>query len=165
MVLRPKNSKRPQEQSITTGRVDHLPIFAHYLRQLRLVEIVNELVPVQMEVEPGIIVLGAVLDTLSGRSPLYHLEKAFEDYDRELLFGRDIPPGYFNDDNVGRVFDALFAVGTQKIFSKYRRYRRPILICSRGWFIKNHILTVYDQRTTSNWRKGGYGYECNLYRT
>jgi transposase len=116
MVLRPKNSKRPQEQSITTGRVDHLPIFAHYLRQLRLVEIVNELVPVQMEVEPGIIVLGAVLDTLSGRSPLYHLEKAFEDYDRELLFGRNIPPDYFNDDNVGRVFDALFAVGTQKIF-------------------------------------------------
>ena len=44
-----------------------------------------------MDVEPGIIVLGAVLDTLSGRSPLYHLENAFEDYDRELLFGQDIP--------------------------------------------------------------------------
>jgi transposase len=117
MVLRPKNSKLPHEQCVTAARVDHLPIFAHYLRQLRLVEIVNELVPVQMEVEPGIIVLGAVLDTLSGRSPLYHLEKAFEDYDRELLFGRDIPPGYFNDDNVGRVLEALFAAGTQKIFS------------------------------------------------
>jgi hypothetical protein len=117
MVLRPKSSKLPQELNVTVARVDHLPIFAHYLRQLRLVEIVNELVPVQMEVEPGIIVLGAVLDTLSGRSPLYHLEKAFEDYDRELLFGRDIPADYFNDDNVGRVFDALFAVGTQKIFS------------------------------------------------
>ena len=117
MVLRPKNSKLPQKPIVTAARVDHLPIFAHYLRQLHLVEIVNELVPVQMEVEPGIIVLGAVLDTLSGRSPLYHLENAFKDYDRELLFGRDIPADYFNDDNVGRVFDALFAVGTQKIFS------------------------------------------------
>jgi transposase len=87
------------------------------LRRIGLVDIINKLVPVNMDVEPGIIVLGTVLDTLSGRSPLYHLEKAFEDYDRELLFGQDIPPGYFNDDNVGRVLDALFAVGTQKIFS------------------------------------------------
>ena len=69
-----------------------MPIYAYYLRQLRLVEIVNELVPVQMKVEPGIIVLGAVLDTLSGRSPLYHLEKALKGYDRELLFGREIRP-------------------------------------------------------------------------
>lgn len=102
---------------ITAARADHLPIIAQYLRQLRLVEIINELVPLKMAVEPGIIVLGVVLDTLSGRSPLYHLEKAFEDYDQELLFGRDLPPGYFNDDNVGRVFDALFAVGTKRIFS------------------------------------------------
>ena len=117
MVVRPQESLPLQTQNITAERVDHLPIVAQYLRQLRLVEIVNELVSLEMAVEPGIIVLGAVLDTLSGRSPLYHLEKAFEDYDRELLFGRDLPPGYFNDDNVGRVFDALFAVGTQKIFS------------------------------------------------
>ena len=117
MVVRPRNSESLHEQTITTARLDHLPIVAQYLRQLRLVEIVNDLVPMEREIEPGIIVLGAVLDTLSGRSPLYHLEKSFEDYDRELLFGQDIPPGYFNDDNVGRVFDALFAVGTQKIFS------------------------------------------------
>ena len=104
-------------QVITAAPVDHLPIIAHYLRSLGLVEIINRLVPVEMEVEPGIIVLGLVLDTLSGRSPLYHLEKTFEDYDRELLFGKEIPPGYFNDDNVGRVLDRLFEVGTQKIFS------------------------------------------------
>jgi transposase len=104
-------------QVIRAAQVDHLPIIAHYLRSLGLVEIINGLVPVEMEVEPGIIVLGLVLDTLSGRSPLYHLEKTFEDYDRELLFGKDIPPGYFNDDNVGRVLDRLFEVGTQKIFS------------------------------------------------
>jgi transposase len=104
-------------QAITAAQVDHLPIIAHYLRSLGLVEIVNGLVPVEMEVEPGIIVLGLVLDTLSGRSPLYHLEKTFEDYDRELLFGKEIPSGYFSDDNAGRVLDRLFEVGTQKIFS------------------------------------------------
>jgi transposase len=34
-----------------------------------------------------------------------------------VLFGQQMPAGYFNDDNVGRVLDHLFNVGTQKIFS------------------------------------------------
>ena len=105
------------EQSITAAQVGHLPIVAHYARRLGLVEIVNSLVPTQMDVEPGTIVLGLVLDTLSGRSPLYHLENAFAESDRELLFGQALPPEYFNDDNVGRVMEHLYVVGTQKLFS------------------------------------------------
>ncbi len=104
-------------QVITATQVDHLPIIASYARRLGLVEIVNRLVPVEMDVEPGQIVLGLVLDTLSGRSPLYHLESTFEAYDRAMLFGQEMPAGYFNDDNVGRLLDHLFDVGTQKIFS------------------------------------------------
>ena len=69
-------------QAISAGQVNHLPIVAHYARRLGLVEIVNGLVRTQMEVEPGLIVLGLVLDTLSGRSPLYHLQTAFEDCDQ-----------------------------------------------------------------------------------
>jgi hypothetical protein len=65
-------------QVITAAPVNHLPIFAHYARRLGRVELVNRRVPVEMDVEPGLIVLGQVLDTLSGRSPLYHLETAFE---------------------------------------------------------------------------------------
>lgn len=104
-------------QPITAARIDHLPIVAHFARHLGLVKIINHLVPVEMAVEPGIIVLGLILDTLSGRSPLYHLEKTFEDYDQKILFGQVLPPGYFNDDNVGRVMDHLYEAGTQKIFS------------------------------------------------
>jgi len=106
-----------KDQGIAVAQVDHLPIVAHYARRLGLVEIVNRLVPVQMDVEPGIIVLGMVLDTLSGRSPLYHLESAFEACDRGVLFGQEIPASYFSDDNVGRILEHLFNAGTQKIFS------------------------------------------------
>jgi transposase len=102
---------------ISVAQVDHLPIIAHYARQLGLVEIINRLVPVEMDVEPGIIVLGLVLDTLSGRSPLYHLENTFADYDQKVLFGRELSPGYFSDDNVGRIMDHIYAIGTQRIFS------------------------------------------------
>jgi len=134
-------------QTITAAQVDHLPIIAHYARRLGLVEIVNALVPTEMEVEPGVIVLGLVLDTLSGRSPLYHLEKAFEDGDRELLFGQQIPPGYFNDDNVGRVLDHLFETGTQKIFS-------ALSVCALERFALSTKHVHFD--TTSVNVHGGY---------
>jgi len=104
-------------QIISAAKVDHLPIVKHYAQRLGLVEIVNRLVPTQMEVRPGVIVLGMVLDTLSGRSPLYHLEESFEDCDRGLLFGEELAASYFNDDNVGRVLELIYEVGTQKIFS------------------------------------------------
>lgn len=105
------------EQTISAAKVDHLPIVKHYAQRLGLVEIVNRLVPTKVEVRPGVIVLGMVLDTLSGRSPLYHLEESFEDCDRGLLFGEALAASYFNDDNVGRVLELLYEVGTQKIFS------------------------------------------------
>jgi transposase len=107
----------PTTQKIRAAQVNHLPIVASYARRLGLVEKVNGLVPVEMEVEPGVIVLGMVLDTLSGRSPLYHLETTFDACDRELLFGQALPASYFNDDNVGRVLEHLYEAGTQKIFS------------------------------------------------
>ena len=110
-------SSKSQEPPIAVAQVNHLPIVADFARRLGLVEIVNRLVPVDMEVEPGVIVLGMVLDTLSGRSPLYHLESAFSDCDRAVLFGKDLPANYFSDDNAGRVMDRLFDAGTQRIFS------------------------------------------------
>lgn len=108
-----KESKQP----IAVAQVNHLPIVADFARRLGLVELINQLVPVEMEVEPGIIVLGMVLDTLSGRSPLYHLESAFSDCDRTVLFGKDLPANYFSDDNAGRVLGHLFDAGTQQIFT------------------------------------------------
>jgi len=105
------------QQPLLIAQANHLPIVADFARRLDVVGIVNRLVPVQMEVQPGILVLGMVLDTLSGRSPLYHLEQAFSEADRTLLFGEALPAGYFSDDNAGRVLDHLFEAGTQGIFS------------------------------------------------
>lgn len=106
------------QQVVSAAPVNHLPIVAHFARRLGLVEIVNRLVTTRMEVEPGLIVLGLVLDTLSGRSPLYHLETAFEDCDRGLLFGQDLPASYFNDDNAGRMLEHVYETGTQRMFSQ-----------------------------------------------
>ena len=103
---------------IDAQQVDHLLIVKAFADDLELVETVNRLVPTQMGVKPGSIVLGLVLDTLSGRSPLYRLVEFFEGRDTEILLGERIPAKAFSDDTVGRVLDLLFETGTQRIFSE-----------------------------------------------
>jgi transposase len=56
--------------------VHHLPLIKAYADQLRLVGLINHYVPTEMDVDAGTVVLGLVLDTLSGRSPLYRADAA-----------------------------------------------------------------------------------------
>ena len=103
---------------IDAQQVDHLLIVKAFADDLDLAGTVNRLAPTQMGVKPGIIVLGLVLDTLTGRSPLYRLVEFFEGRDTGLLLGERVPASVFNDDTVGRVLDLLFEAGTQRIFSE-----------------------------------------------
>jgi transposase len=95
----------------------HLPIVKAYTDKIGVVEAINAVVPTAMAIDPGSIVLGMILDTLSGRSPLYRLEECFAHQDTELLLGKAVAPEAFNDDTVGRVLECLYDVGTMKIFT------------------------------------------------
>ena len=57
--------------------VHHLPILKAYADQLGLVSLINHYVPTAMEVDAGTVVRALMLDTLSGRSPLYRLAECF----------------------------------------------------------------------------------------
>jgi transposase len=103
---------------IQTSEVHHWPIIRAYAERLGLRGLINRLVPSERSFEPGLIVLAMVIDTLSGRSPLYHLESFFEDKDTEVLLGEAVDASLFNDDNAGAVLDLLYDVGTQKIYSE-----------------------------------------------
>lgn len=54
-----------------------------------------------MNTEPGIVVLAMVLDTLSGRSPLYRLSDFLEEKDTELLLGSKVQPEQLTDHTKG----------------------------------------------------------------
>jgi transposase len=97
--------------------VHHLPIIKAYADQLGLVSLINHYVPTAMEVDAGTVVLALVLDTLSGRSPLYRLEEFFAQHDTELLLGKTVPPQALNDDTAGRVLDRLYDFGTMRLFT------------------------------------------------
>ena len=97
--------------------VQHLPIVKAYADKIGLVQAINQVVPTEMAIDPGTIVLGMILDTLSGRSPLYRLEEFFAHEDTALLLGKAVAPDAFDDDTVGRVFDRLYDTGTMKVFT------------------------------------------------
>jgi transposase len=102
---------------IEAYQVQHLPLVKAYADKIGLVEVINQVVPTEMDVDPGTIVLGMILDTLSGRSPLYRLEEFFTHQDTALLLGKAVAPEVFNDDTVGRILERLYNVGTMKIFT------------------------------------------------
>ena len=99
-------------------RTDHLPVIAAFCRELGIDRTVNRLVPTQMKLDAGTVVVGMILDTLSGRTPLYRLHEFFEGQDTELLFGTPVAPAAFNDDATGRVLDRLDEAGTMKVLTE-----------------------------------------------
>jgi transposase len=103
--------------AIEAYHVQHLPIVKAYADKIGLVEAINQVVPTGMAIDPGTIVLGMILDTLSGRSPLYRLEEVFAGQDTALLLGKAVAPGAFDDDTVGRVLDRLYDTGPMKVFT------------------------------------------------
>lgn len=104
--------------TMTITDVQFLPIVKEYARKINLVGTINRLVDTDMEISPGIVVLSMVLDTLSGRSPLYRLVNFLEEKDTELLLGESIPASRFTDHTIGRALDKIFEAGTQKIFGQ-----------------------------------------------
>ena len=105
-------------ENLTFTEVGHLPIIKDFAKKIGLVETLDAMVGSEMELSPGIAVLAMVLDTLSGRTPLYRLEEFFKEKDTELMLGYDVKPELFCDYNLGRVLDKVFDTGTQKVFSK-----------------------------------------------
>lgn len=115
-------------EQMTFTDVRHLPIVKQYAKRINLVETINQLVDSQMDLSPGMAILAMVLDTISGRTPLYRLTEFFEEKDTELLLGTAIEPDLFCDTNLGRAMDKIFETGTLKIFSK----------------LSQHAISVFD---------------------
>ena len=77
---------------LTFSEVRHLPIIKEFAKKIKLVETLDTMVDSQMELAPGVTVMAMVLDTLSGRTPLYRLEEFFQEKDVELILGQNVSP-------------------------------------------------------------------------
>ena len=122
----------------------HLPVAAAYCRCLGLVELIDHLVPTRMELRPGLVVQAMVLDTLSGRTPLYRVEQFLAGQDVELLVGEPVASHAFNDTNLARSLDAIFAAGTSKIVTE-------LGLRAASAFRLDTTVPSYDTTSTSVW--------------
>ena len=121
-----------------------LPIAAAYCRRLGLVELVNRMISTQMELKPGLVVQAMVLDVLSGRNPLYHVEHFLAQQDIQLLLGEAVDAHAFNDTNLARSLDAMFECGTSKIVTELGLRAATIFQLDLG-------IASYDTTSTSVW--------------
>jgi len=62
----------------------------------------------QMQLSAGLAVMAMVIDTLSGRTPLYRLKDAFAENDTELLLGTRVDPEHLCDYNLARLLDRIY---------------------------------------------------------
>lgn len=129
---------------IDTYEHGFLPLAASYLRALGVEEIVNTLVPSQMDLKPGTAVLAMVLDTLQGRHPLYQVGSFVSSCDQELLFGRKMDDHQFTDSNLGRSLDAIFTAGTGRIIT-------ALGVKAAELFSLDLSALSYDTTSTSVW--------------
>jgi len=97
-----------------------------------------------MELRPGLSVQAMVLDTLSGRTPLYRLERFMAAQDREILLGEKVDARLFNDNNLGRSLDAIFEVGTSRILAE-------LGVRATHGFGLDPSAVSYDTTSTSVW--------------
>ena len=141
-------SKLPPELEGLNGATSYthgfLPLAAAYCRRLGIIETVNRLVPSKMNVSPGIMIQAMVLDTLSGRSPLYRLEEFLAEQDIELLLGENVEAHKFNDTNIGRSLDAVFNAGASKIITE-------IGVNATNIFNLDPTTVSYDTTSTNVW--------------
>ncbi len=100
------------------SQAEHLPLVAAFLARMGVAAVVNAAAPTEMAVDLGSVVKLMVLDTLSGRSPLYRLESFAASVDTELLLGKEVSPGAFNDTTLGRALDAIYEHGAGQLFSQ-----------------------------------------------
>lgn len=105
-------------QELFSYNMGHMPIIAHWCDRLQLNKIFDDNLGRASKIPPSVVVKAMVLDTLHGRSPLYHLERTFEDTDNELLFGKPYHSHDFNDDGIGRTLDSIQAYGCEKLYTE-----------------------------------------------
>ena len=113
---------RDNRDKIVAYPVGHLPIIKEFSTKLGIVEVINQMVPSQMMESPGTVFLGLIMDTLSGRSPLYRLDDFFNNQDTELLLGNKVQTyrrANFTDNSHKKIFKIQGAPG-YKNFAYYQ---------------------------------------------
>ncbi|MGZ0085003.1 IS1634 family transposase [Caldibacillus thermoamylovorans] len=97
----------------------YLNIISILFEDLDLPQLIDHLVPVdpQCQTRASDIVKLIILDILSGRQALVHLEQWAHDIDLSKLIRPGLKPSWFNDDAIARHLDRLYEANIHRVLS------------------------------------------------
>lgn len=128
----------------------YLNMVSQIMKELNLHGLVDQLVPVdaQCQTRPSDIVQLIILDILSGRQALVHLESWAAQIDLEKLIREGLTANQLNDDAIGRHLDRLQGAGIHEIVSSfllntYRIEKLPIH-CFHGDTTSKSLYGAYE---------------------
>jgi transposase len=100
--------------------VSYLNIVNDIMLELNIPQIINKMVSHNRQciVKPGEIVQLIVLDILTGRQALVHLEEWARHIDIKKLISPDVEASNFNDDTIARHLDRIHKTKIREIFSE-----------------------------------------------
>jgi hypothetical protein len=93
---------------LQVNNVKFLPIVNPFIRAIGI--------PQQFEPQATWISI-MIVDTWSGRSPLYHLSRLAETLNLDLFFDDSFSAEGFNDDAAGRFLDLVYQTGSMGLFT------------------------------------------------
>jgi transposase len=138
-------------------QADYLNVLSALMKQLNIADKINQLVSFdpQCQTTPGETVHLLLLDILSGRQALVHIEKWAQHIDLEKLLSSDTPAHFFNDDAIGRHLDRLADANIHRVFSE---------LTLHIWKTEQISSAVFHADTTSKSVYGAYVDEDNHFR-
>ncbi len=135
---------------IKVERLDHLGVVAGIIKDLNLIEIIDERLGVDPdeEITTGEAVAGMILNGLGfANRPLTLMPEFFENKSLDLLFREGVEAKYFNRFKLGRALDKVHAFGCDLLFSE---------IASRGSQAEDIDLRFRSLDTTTFSLTGDY---------
>lgn len=105
---------------VSIKRLDHYGIVAGVIKDIGLVELIDEQIKTDSReiLTAGEVVAGLVINGLGFASrPLMLAPQFFESKTVDRWIGEGVKPEHFNRHKIGRVLDALHAFGCEKLFS------------------------------------------------
>lgn len=99
----------------------YLNMLSQIMKELNLHGLVDQLVPIdaQCQTRPSDVVQLIVLDILSGRQALMHLECWAAQIDLEKLVREGLTANQLNDDAIGRHLNRLHEAGVHELVSSF----------------------------------------------
>ncbi len=102
-------------------RIDHLGVVAGTIKDLKLIELIDERIPrdEKEEISTGEAIAGIIINGLGfTTAPLMLTPQFFEDKALALFFRPGVEPGFFNRFKLGRSLDKVFDYGCSKLFNE-----------------------------------------------